>query len=44
MVGSLDNTDKIMTNTFLIGTWPGIDDDCIEYIYSIFKKFIVNYK
>ena len=40
VVGSLDNTDKIMENTFWIGTWPGIDDGCIEYIYNTFKAFI----
>lgn len=42
VVGTLDNTDRIMNGTFWIGTWPGIDDDCIDYIYNVFKNFISN--
>lgn len=40
VAGSLDNTDKIMNSTLWIGTWPGIDEDCINYIYNVFKTFI----
>lgn len=40
VVGTLDNTDRIMNGTFWIGTWPGIDEDCIDYIYNTFKTFI----
>ena len=40
VIGSLETTNKIMTSTFWIGTWPGIDDDCVAYIYSIFKRFV----
>lgn len=43
VVGTLDNTDRIMNGTFWIGTWPGIGDDCIGYIYNVFKSFISNY-
>lgn len=43
VVGTLDNTDRIMNGTFWIGTWPGIDEDCIDYIYNVFKNFISNY-
>lgn len=39
-IGTLENTDKIMTSTFWIGIWPGIDDDCIEYIYYTIESFI----
>lgn len=40
VIGNLENTDKIMTSTFWIGTWPGIDEECIEYIYKTIDEFI----
>lgn len=40
VVGNLQNTDIIMNNTFWIGVWPGINDECINYIVDTFKKFI----
>lgn len=43
VVGELTNTDYIMNNTFWIGTWPGFDTDCIEYIYESFKEFFNKY-
>lgn len=42
VVGSLTNTDIIMNQTFWIGTWPGIDEDCVEYIYNVFKTLILD--
>lgn len=42
VVGSLTNTDLIMNQTFWIGTWPGIDEDCVEYIYDVFKTLILD--
>lgn len=39
VVGDLKNTDIIMNDTFWIGVWPGIDDDCIEYIITKFNTF-----
>lgn len=44
VVGSLTNTDLIMNQTFWIGTWPGIDEECIEYIYNVFKTLILDNK
>lgn len=41
VVGELTNTDIIMNNTFWIGVWPGITDECIAYIISKFKEFFV---
>lgn len=38
-IGKLDNTDIIMERTFWIGVWPGITDECIEYIISKFSEF-----
>ncbi len=40
IVGNLKNTDLIMNNTFWIGVYPGITEEKINYIMSIFDKFI----
>ncbi|RJE85644.1 lipopolysaccharide biosynthesis protein RfbH [Paenibacillus sp. 1011MAR3C5] len=32
VVGDLKNTDKIMHDTFLVGVYPGLDDEKIEYM------------
>lgn len=40
VVGNLKNTDIVMNNTFWIGVWPGINDECIKYIINKFKSFI----
>lgn len=42
VVGDLRNTDIIMNNTFWIGVWPGIDDNCIKYILDKFRRFFIN--
>jgi CDP-6-deoxy-D-xylo-4-hexulose-3-dehydrase len=39
VVGELTNTDVIMKNTFWIGVWPGITDECIVYIVNKFKEY-----
>jgi CDP-6-deoxy-D-xylo-4-hexulose-3-dehydrase len=40
VVGDLTNTDIIMDRTFFIGVYPGIDDIQLEYVDSIFKRFM----
>lgn len=40
VVGSLENADFIMNNSFWIGVYPGITDDMINYIEESFKIFI----
>ena len=39
VVGELKNADIIMTNTFWIGVYPGIDDARLEYILQQFDDF-----
>jgi len=40
VVGDLYNTDLIMNNTFFIGVYPGIKAPHIEWIASVFHRFM----
>jgi len=40
VVGDLSNTDLIMGNTFFIGVYPGIDESQLDYIDSVFARFM----
>jgi CDP-4-dehydro-6-deoxyglucose reductase, E1 len=40
MVGELPNTDRIMNDTFFIGTYPGIGTEQIAYTMDIVKQFL----
>lgn len=39
VVGELKNTDIVMNNTFWIGVWPGINEECINYVINKFEEF-----
>ncbi|HBM16434.1 MAG TPA: lipopolysaccharide biosynthesis protein RfbH [Lentisphaeria bacterium] len=39
IVGDLKNTDYIMNNSLFIGVYPGINDEKIKYILSVFDNF-----
>ncbi len=43
-VGDLANSDMTFTNTFFIGLYPAITDKHIDYITSIFYKFLKKYE
>lgn len=38
--GNLKNTDFIMNNMFWIGVYPGLTEEMLRYIISVFQKFI----
>lgn len=38
VVGSLENTEKVMNNTFWIGVYPGMKKEEIEYMIEILKE------
>jgi CDP-6-deoxy-D-xylo-4-hexulose-3-dehydrase len=40
VVGSLENTDIISTNTFFIGVYPGLTQPMIDYIISVFDDIL----
>jgi len=39
VVGDLKNTDYIMNNTLFIGVYPGINEEKMTYILSVFRSF-----
>lgn len=40
VASDLKNTDLIMTNTFFLGTFPGLTKERIDYSLSVIEKFI----
>ncbi len=38
VVGSLENTDRIMRDSFWIGVYPGMTDEMIDYMIKMIKK------
>jgi CDP-6-deoxy-D-xylo-4-hexulose-3-dehydrase len=39
VVGTLDNTDKIMTDSFFIGVYPGLTEAMLAYVEEVFADF-----
>lgn len=39
VVGSLQNTDRIMEQTFWLGVYPGIDHDMLDYVVERIETF-----
>ncbi|MCP3794843.1 lipopolysaccharide biosynthesis protein RfbH [Paenibacillus sp. CH40] len=42
--GDLKNTDKIMRDTFLVGVYPGLTEEKIEYVVSKIRSFVLERK
>ncbi len=40
VVGSLDNTDRIMNQTFWVGVYPGMTDEMIDYMAKTIKEAV----
>jgi CDP-6-deoxy-D-xylo-4-hexulose-3-dehydrase len=40
IAGNLENTDRVMRNTFFLGTYPGLTQDMIGYIADTVSEFI----
>ncbi|GHV49180.1 LPS biosynthesis protein [Bacteroidia bacterium] len=43
IVGDLKNTEKIMNDTFFLGTYPGLTDKMFAYIETVFDEFLRKY-
>jgi CDP-6-deoxy-D-xylo-4-hexulose-3-dehydrase len=39
IVGDLNNSDRIVTSTFWIGVYPGLDAAALDYVLDIFHSF-----
>ena len=44
IVGKLVNSNVVMNQTFWIGCYPAIDRNCVDYIVSVFEKFLAKYR
>lgn len=42
VAGSLDNTDRIMKDTFWVGVYPGMTDEKIDYMVKVIKEAVTN--
>ncbi len=42
--GKLENSDRIMKSSFFIGIHPGINEEILDYMIGVFKKFIRSVK
>ena len=42
VVGELPNTEKVMTDTFWVGVYPGLDTDRMQYIARIIRDHVEN--
>ena len=40
VIGNLENTDRIMINSFWVGVYPGMNDEMIDYISNVIKGSI----
>ncbi|MBI2134227.1 DegT/DnrJ/EryC1/StrS family aminotransferase [Candidatus Woesearchaeota archaeon] len=42
ITGNLENSEKVMNDSFFIGLYPGIDQEMLKYMVSTFKAFLNN--
>lgn len=40
VVGSLENTDRIMNDTFWVGVYPGMSDEKLDYMIKVIKEAV----
>ena len=42
--GTLEETDRIMRDTFFIGVYPGLTDEMIDFVLGVFREFFLRLK
>ncbi|UVI30246.1 lipopolysaccharide biosynthesis protein RfbH [Paenibacillus spongiae] len=40
--GNLTNTDKILNDTFLVGVYPGLTNEMIDYVIRMIREFVLS--
>ena len=40
IVGNLENTDRIMNDTFWVGVYPGMTDEMIDYMAKTIREAV----
>ena len=43
VIGCLENTDFVMTNTLWVGVYPGMTEDMLSYIISTIKEYVKSF-
>lgn len=41
IIGILENTDRIMNNSFWVGVYPGMNDEMLDYMAKIIKEAVI---
>ena len=41
VVGTLENTDRVMKDTFWVGVYPGMTDEMIDYMAKVIKETVM---
>ena len=40
VIGDLQNSDLVMTNTFWLGVYPGLTSEMLEYVSDVIHEFV----
>ena len=41
VVGGLENTDRIMRDTFWVGVYPGMSDEVVDYMAQTIQEAVI---
>ena len=41
VIGNLENTDRIMNDTFWTGVWPGLTIEMLDYMIGVIHEILI---